>query len=74
MEKQELTYMKIKLQNKKLKKFKKSVDDMIRRWYSYTCPWEKGKTKENNLKNKLTKESNFGKLKKLKERTLKIKQ
>ena len=47
---------------------------MIRRWYSYTCPWEKGKAKENNLKNKLTKKSNFGKLKKLKKRTLKIKQ
>ena len=30
--------MKIKLQNKKIKKVKKSVDDMIKRWYSYTCP------------------------------------
>ncbi len=63
LEKQELMYMKIKLQNKNIKKFKKSIDDIKMTWYSYTCPYEKGKTNENNLKNKLTKKSNFGKLK-----------
>lgn len=35
---------------------------------------KRAKQKKTTLKNKLTKKSNFGKLKKLKERTLKIKQ
>ena len=38
LEKQELIYMKIKLQNKNIKKFKKSIDDIKMTWYSYTCP------------------------------------
>ena len=28
---------------KKIKKYKKSVDVYLKRWYIITCPWERGK-------------------------------
>ena len=31
---------------KKWKKYKKSVDVYLKRWYIITCPWERGKNLE----------------------------
>ena len=62
---------------KKQKKYKKSIDQYWLRWYSNTCPWDKGETTWNKLKNLkklLTKKTGFDKIKKLDLRTLKIKQ
>ena len=42
-----------------LKKYKKSVDQYGLKWYSITCPWDKGKTSTKLLRKGVDKEKQF---------------